>query len=97
MSKKKKVNKNTFIKYDFANPFEFATELALERSDISDTWPKSTVRELNALKKEDLLDSQLGRSDLTNKPFVTIDGKSAKDFDDALYACLLYTSDAADD
>ncbi len=86
MSKKKKVNKNTFIKYDFANPFEFATELALERSDISDTWPKSTVRELNALKKEDLLDSQLGRSDLTNKPFVTIDGKSAKDFDDALYA-----------
>ena len=86
MSKKKKVNKNTFIKYDFANPFEFATELALERSDISDTWPKSTVRELNALKKEDILDSQLGRSDLTNKPFVTIDGKSAKDFDDALYA-----------
>ena len=67
MSKKKKVNKNTFIKYDFANPFEFATELALERSDISDTWPKSIVRELNALKKEDILDSQLGRSDLTNK------------------------------
>ena len=60
--------------------------MALERSDISDSWPKSTVRELNALKKEDILDSQLGRSDLTNKPFVTIDGKSAKDFDDALYA-----------
>ena len=37
MSKKKKVNKNTLIKYEFANPFEFATELALERSDISDS------------------------------------------------------------
>ena len=32
------------------------------------------------------MDSSVSRVDLTDKFFVTIDGKSAKDFDDALYA-----------
>ena len=50
MTKKKNERKNSFISYEFNNPFEFSTELALERSDISETWPKSTIREIN--KKE---------------------------------------------
>ena len=86
MAKKKNVKKNSFISYEFNNPFEFSTELALERSDISETWPKSTIREINKIKKEEAPDSSVSRVDLTNKSFVTIDGKSAKDFDDALYA-----------
>ena len=86
MAKKKNVKKNSFISYEFNNPFEFSTELALERSDISETWPKSTIREINKIKKEEVPDSSVSRVDLTNKSFVTIDGKSAKDFDDALYA-----------
>ena len=86
MAKKKNVKKNSFISYEFNNPFEFSTELALERSDISETWPKSIVREINKIKKEEKQDSSISRVDLTNKSFVTIDGKSAKDFDDALYA-----------
>ena len=43
MAKKKNVKKNSFISYEFNNPFEFSTELALERSDISETWPKSCL------------------------------------------------------
>ena len=86
MAKKKNVKKNSFISYEFNNPFEFSTELALERSDISETWPKSIIREINKIKKEEKQDSSISRVDLTNKSFVTIDGKSAKDFDDALYA-----------
>ena len=86
MAKKKNVKKNSFVSYEFNNPFEFSTELALERSDISVTWPKSIIREINNIKKEETLDSSVSRVDLTNKSFVTIDGKSAKDFDDALYA-----------
>ena len=86
MAKKKNVKKNSFISYEFSNPFEFSTELALERSDISETWPKSIIREINKIKKEETSDSSVSRVDFTNKSFVTIDGKSAKDFDDALYA-----------
>ena len=86
MTKKKNEKKNSFISYEFNNPFEFSTELALERSDISETWPKSTVREINKIKKKETPDSSISRVDLTSKSFVTIDGKSAKDFDDALYA-----------
>jgi len=54
MAKKKNVKKNSFISYEFNNPFEFSTELALERSDISETWPKSTIREINKIKKEEV-------------------------------------------
>ena len=86
VAKKKNVKKNSFVSYEFNNPFEFSTELALERSDISVTWPKSTIKEINKIKKEETLDSSVSRADLTKKSFVTIDGKSAKDFDDALYA-----------
>ena len=59
MTKKKNEKKNSFISYEFNNPFEFSTELALERSDISETWPKSTVREINKIKKEEPPDSCL--------------------------------------
>ena len=86
MAKKKNVKKNSFVSYEFNNPFEFSTDLALERSDILETWPKSTIREINKIEKEEAPDSSVSRVDLTNKSFVTIDGKSAKDFDDALYA-----------
>ncbi len=86
MTKKKNERKNSFISYEFNNPFEFSTELALERTDVSETWPKSTIREINKIKKEEVPDSSISRVDLTSKSFVTIDGKSAKDFDDALYA-----------
>lgn len=70
----------------FENPFEEAAEIALSGSDIPIDWPKEVLSQTKRLESsfEDTNNSL--RKDLRDLSFVTIDGKTAKDFDDALYA-----------
>ena len=69
-----------------SDPFEEAFEIALEGSEIEVNWPKSVISETNRLDTSFIDNNSDIREDLRNLPFVTIDGKSAKDFDDALFA-----------
>ena len=69
-----------------SDPFEEAFEVALEGSEIEVNWPKSVISETNRLDTSFVDNNSDIREDLRNLPFVTIDGKSAKDFDDALFA-----------
>jgi len=59
------------------------TDCAIAAFNLPHTWPKSISDELEAL---DTLEDVANRKDLTDLPFVTIDGKDAKDFDDAVCA-----------
>ncbi len=69
-----------------SDPFEEAFEVAIEGSDIQLNWPKSVISETNKIDSSFKDLNKDIRKDLRNLPFVTIDGKSAKDFDDALFA-----------
>ena len=69
-----------------SDPFEEAFEVAIEGSDIQLNWPKPVISETNRIDSSFKDLNKDIRKDLRNLPFVTIDGKSAKDFDDALFA-----------
>ena len=58
-------------------------ELAIAAFDLPHRWPRALRQELTEL---DQLPDDDARRDLTNLPFVTIDGASARDFDDAVCA-----------
>jgi len=61
-------------------------EIALRKFDLPHEFVKQALSETrrlpDAVREEDLE----GRRDLRSLPFVTIDGETAKDFDDAVYA-----------
>ena len=69
-----------------SDPFEEAFEVAIEGSDIQLNWPKPVISETNRIDSSFKDSNKNIRKDIRNLPFVTIDGKSAKDFDDALFA-----------
>lgn len=58
-------------------------ELALIAFSLPSTWPRRVRKELPGLSE---LADELPRRNLTDLPFVTIDGADAKDFDDAVCA-----------
>ncbi len=70
----------------FSNIFEEADEIALQTNlNIKRTFPKTILPEINRILKEHNSGNFPSEyEDLTDKNFFTIDGKNAKDFDDAI-------------
>lgn len=57
------------------------------KSGIDDTYPVNAVKDAEKIIQRRANEKGVRRKDLTNLPFVTIDGENAKDFDDAV--CLV--------
>ena len=62
------------------NFLEYSIDQILEENQIPHTWSKSVKNEVTGLE----LEKNLNRKDLSESDFVTIDGRDAKDFDDAV-------------
>ena len=60
-------------------------EIALRKHDLPFEFSKEASRQAKRLPTEVLAADVKGRVDLTTLPLVTIDGETAKDFDDAVY------------
>jgi ribonuclease R len=60
-------------------------EIALRKHDLPYEFSKDAVRQAKRLPTEVLPADAKGRVDLTALPLVTIDGATAKDFDDAVF------------
>jgi ribonuclease R len=60
-------------------------EIALRKHDLPHEWPKAALDEARKLPKSVAAKDLKGRKDLRKLPFVTIDGETAKDFDDAVH------------
>ena len=68
--------------FDQENEFSLAYELAVTNHNLRREWPKSVINEAKKLKDKTFDIESV--KDLREKIFVTIDGKYAKDFDDAV-------------
>ncbi|HJM59448.1 MAG TPA: RNB domain-containing ribonuclease, partial [SAR86 cluster bacterium] len=71
-----------YIEKVLANGLELAYEIAISNHNIKTNWPTPVINEAKKLKNEKEKEDQY--EDLRSKKFVTIDGKTAKDFDDAV-------------
>jgi ribonuclease R len=60
-------------------------DVTLRSHNIPNVWPVETTQTAKGMGSEVKADDKLHRVDMTNKPFVTIDGEDARDFDDAVY------------
>ena len=63
---------------------DFETEVALRAFNVPTLWPRAVQQSVQAKPSKQPLTQN--RTDLRDLPFVTIDGETAKDFDDAI-AC----------
>ena len=61
-------------------------EIALRKFDLPHEFSKKALALARALPDEVRAEDARGRRDLRKLPFVTIDGETAKDFDDAVHA-----------
>jgi ribonuclease R len=61
-------------------------DIALRTYDIPCAWPQEVEEQCFGFGKDVEEEDKANREDLRNKPFVTIDGEDARDFDDAVYA-----------
>ena len=59
--------------------------IALNTHDIPHKWNDEVLQEVHQVPAEVEEQDKPGRLDLRDKPFVTIDGADARDFDDAVY------------
>ena len=59
--------------------------IALNKYAIPHQWNDAVQNEIKAFSGEVVENDKKSRLDLRNKPFVTIDGADARDFDDAVY------------
>jgi ribonuclease R len=71
---------------DPEKPVELATEAAVARFDLPREFSPEAIREAEAFGGEVDPAEAARRVDLRDLPLVTIDGETAKDFDDAVYA-----------
>lgn len=62
------------------------TELAILRHSLPNKWPHALLEQASSFQPPTEADLQ-GRVDLRDLPLVTIDSESARDFDDAVFAC----------
>ncbi|HSN22476.1 MAG TPA: ribonuclease R [Usitatibacter sp.] len=60
-------------------------EIALRKHDLPHEWPRAALEHARKLPKAVAAKDLKGRRDLRELAFVTIDGETAKDFDDAVY------------
>ncbi|WP_018881567.1 ribonuclease R [Thioalkalivibrio sp. ALE30] len=60
-------------------------DIAIRAHGLPHEWPDDVTAAADALGAEVAEKDKKGRLDLREKPFVTIDGSDARDFDDALY------------
>lgn len=67
------------------NILEQASALAVSKYDLRTDWEKPVLKESQELSKSNIT-LESGCIDLRDKSFVTIDGKTAKDFDDAVFS-----------
>lgn len=63
----------------------FDTKRAIALHSIPEGFSKDTEKEIKSLKPSIEIEGQEHRKDLRDTPFVTIDGVTAKDFDDAIH------------
>ena len=61
-------------------------DVALRAHDIPFEWPEAVSQQIAGFSTEVSQEDADKRIDLRKKPFVTIDGEDARDFDDAVYA-----------
>ncbi len=61
-------------------------EIALRKFDLPHEFSKKALAQARAMPEEVRPEDWKGRRDLRDLPFVTIDGETAKDFDDAVHA-----------
>jgi ribonuclease R len=69
---------------DYADP-GMEIEIALRKHDLPFEFAKQALEETRKLPDEVRKGDWKGREDITELPLVTIDGETAKDFDDAVY------------
>lgn len=60
-------------------------EIALRKHDLPHEFPKDVERQAKAISPTVAPEDWEGREDIRNLPLVTIDGETARDFDDAVY------------
>lgn len=61
-------------------------DIAIQSFGIPNEWPEAVTRAADTVPQTVRPEDHKDRFDLTNLPFVTIDGEDARDFDDAVYA-----------
>ncbi|HTC45117.1 MAG TPA: ribonuclease R [Steroidobacteraceae bacterium] len=71
---------------DPERPVEMATESAVARFDLPSDFPPAVTAEAGAYGDQVDARESARRIDLRDLPLVTIDGETARDFDDAVYA-----------
>ncbi|MEQ1555458.1 MAG: ribonuclease R, partial [Gallionella sp.] len=60
-------------------------EIALRKHDLPNEFPKDVERQAKAIPPTVAATDWAGREDIRSLPLVTIDGETARDFDDAVY------------
>ncbi|MEO7402974.1 MAG: RNB domain-containing ribonuclease, partial [Burkholderiales bacterium] len=70
---------------DYSDP-GMEIEIALRKHQLPFEFSKAAEREAAKMPEEVRKSDIAGREDLRDLPFVTIDGETARDFDDAVYA-----------
>ena len=60
-------------------------EIALRKHDLPHEFPRDVEKQAKAISPVVAQEDWTGREDIRNLPLVTIDGETARDFDDAVY------------